>query len=309
MHDAAQEPSVRYQQTRQAIVRALAVQGAASPSTLLWLCYDPVLHDTLRLQDKKIARLHLDVPAHLEIPATHRPGFVPLEQGLDDDMFEASVTIAVQETQGDALNLDSGRSVCAWLRAKPEAIHRLQRMSSLAKVGEGMRWVRWHDPRVLQQLWPVLDSGQQSCFTQGCSAWTFIDIDGTVQSLASFQNGASSASSDVPIESFSLRSSQWQRLGHNGLSLRIVSQWREACLEASAAGQSTSATFILPRICGLLQQASSYGFVQTDDLSAYTLHHLQGGSLQDTDTQQRMQRALLDPGSLSFHLKALRELS
>jgi hypothetical protein len=303
MLDATQQLSVRYQQIRQAVVKTLAVSGV--PIMPLWLCYDPVLQDTLQLEDKVVPVRHLELPLHLKIPTAHRPGFVLLENGTDDTLFENSVTVAVQETQHDALNLESGRSVCAWLRATPEAIRRLQGMSCLTKAHEGRRWLRWHDPRVLQTLWPVLECDQQACFTQGCSAWAFIDIDGAVQNMIPFPNGVASASSVVPLESFSLRTPQWQRLAHNGLALGIVHQWREASLEAGASVQPVSAVSILSRIHGLLLQASGHGFAQTDDLRSYAMHHLQGGSLQDPQSKDRLQRALLDPGSLSFHLKAL----
>jgi len=283
----------------EAVARLLVPDAARLP---LWLLYDPVLNDPLQLRDRSEERLWLRLPAHVDIEPASRPGFIRLSGDLDDRLFDSSVAASEAETLGDALNVGTGRAVCGWFRAETTTVQRLCAAGVQTQVGVAYRWVRWHDPRVMCQLWPILKPAQRSTILDNGACAVIVDLLGQVQRLqgtdelnprpAPPQSGPVASA----IDGWGLDHAQWHTLSDTALVISLLSGLRED-------GLIPDATWPL-RLHALLAQARERGMAQDDDLRAYVRFVIEG-QVQGLDFDEAISVARSDPGSLVFALKEL----
>ncbi len=275
---------------RYSIERLMAPTAEPLP---LWLLYDPLLNDPLELRDRPEARVLLRLPDHVAIEPGLRPGFIQLTADLDDRLFESSLAACEAETCGDALNLGDGRSICGWFRASRATVNGLCSASVQAQRGVALRWLRWHDPRVLCQLWPVLKPTQRAGILGGGACAAIVDLLGHVQ----FIRGAESTDPGrvpAPTSDWDLDAAQWRTLSDTALVIALLARLRDEGLIADAAWPL--------RLHVLLGDARMRGLVQDDDLLAYVCFVVQG-HVQGMDFDEAMAAARMDPGSLAFALK------
>jgi hypothetical protein len=274
----------------ESIERLMAPGAEPQP---LWLLYDPVLNDPLGLRDRPEVRLPLRLPDHVAIEPELRPGFIQLAADLDDRLFESSVAACEAETQVDALNVGEGRSICGWFRAPRITIDRLRSASVQAQRGAGLRWVRWHDPRVLCQLWPVLKPTQRAGILGAGACGAMVDLLGHVQLIRGAESPAPSRVAE-PTSDWDLDAAQWRTLSDTALVISLLARLR-------ADGLVADPTWPL-RLHVLLGEARMRGVSQDDDLLAYVCFVVQG-HVQGMDFDEALATARLDPGSLGFALK------
>ena len=276
---------------RESIERLMAPRAKPLP---LWLLYDPILNDPLELRDRPEARIPLRLPDRVDVESGLRPGFVELTADLDDRLFDLSVTACEAETQVDALNLAEGRSICGWFRASRITIDCLSSASVQTQRGVALRWVRWHDPRVLCQLWPVLTPMQRAAILADGECAAIIDLLGHVQLIRGDEEAGSSRASTPsngsihrPTTEWGLDAAQWRTLSDTALVISLLAKLRDDGLVADH-------TWPL-RLRVLLGDARLRGITQDDDLAAYVCFLVKGHA-QGEDFEEAIAAARPDPG-------------
>lgn len=182
-----------------------------------FLLYDPRLQDPLGVLDGRNrgrARWSIQVPAHVPDHIEKQPCLIRLDaqyaigatdaSALDDRLFLESLGVCLTEL-GEVMG---GRAICGWLFSKEDIQLTADRLSSACAavdVSGIRRWLRWQDPRVLGQMWHVLDDVQQTALL-GPNSLFSIDLLGNRRRYG--QEKASSAQ----VQRLALSQDQFRRL-------------------------------------------------------------------------------------------------
>lgn len=278
--------------------QVLAALQSFPEGSKLWLCYDPVLNPSLEAdqfiltdtdRSQQPTQRLLRLPNHLDISEAQRPRFIDLGADLDHRLFEASIVHAAQETVTSA-SCRSSRSICAWVLATEQAITDFAQRTVQRQPGKGERWVRWFDPRVMHQVWPALQSPQQSQLLSGINAWVMPDLWGRVQVLMPPPAAATASST-----SLGLTPPQWAMLMRSHTVIDGLAYHEQ--LGHDLTGDTVRD---LHHTLAHLETLSLTSETDREDLLKVVIQHPL--ALQDEGVQQAINMARQDPGALTFHL-------
>ncbi|MDB0567588.1 DUF4123 domain-containing protein [Ralstonia solanacearum] len=302
---------------RQAVLQHLTVLRTRWPDGGLYLLYVPGEDDPLRLSGNQPRTQAIVRQSMLnDIDEAFLPRVITLDcrrvaaylletdAALDDPLLEAS--IALVGSRGGQGGEETSYAVCGWIASSDDAGTIARRLSdsvrrSDPRIGRIVR-LRWHDPRVLSQMWPQLPAEQRVALLGTQLAWVAINAVGQV---AVFDAGAEKVAIDQSNPPLLVPdAAQWNRLHNVALVNRLLELWRER-LRATGGALPQDAVDVLHRhVAQALRHKLDGRDAQTYVLVALGLRE---GFEQDTDWCAAIQAAAQAPGTFEDHVAALPE--
>lgn len=159
--------------------RQLAEHLFADDAMTAWLLIDAMQRDVRDYlpEDVPDEDIHVVPLGRRDIPCERYPHLIAIHEH-DVERVRASLEAACDE-QGDAdLEQESGFAVGGWLvtDTQPRRLARyLAACMSQRMPGHGRKYFRWADRRVLEWMWPVMDSLARASLLGPIATWWTLD--------------------------------------------------------------------------------------------------------------------------------------
>ncbi|HEU4621022.1 MAG TPA: hypothetical protein VFS42_02255 [Burkholderiaceae bacterium] len=313
---------------RQSVISAVQAATHARPLARLHLLYAPELADPLSLREstaRETALMHPPKPWRLR--GDQLPRVITLDcrqvaaflletdPGLDDPLFEASISRAHAEVFGGAAldptlrNDDphaTRRGVCGWIVSSDSAqaiAHRIGRFSHQHR--NGPRWLRWHDPDRFEHIWPTLDAHWREVVLGDDATWVAPGAQGEIVCYASpAASEIASAPTDDKTNAEQLTPAHWAVIDHVPIVNDLRERWRGMLAEDGKPLPHDA----IARLHSLVAQAREHGF-DGGDLAIYVLTavQLRPGATRSAPFTSMLQRLRAEGGDLRHGLHQLDE--
>lgn len=197
------------------------------------------------------------------------PWLVPLDLSLPEDaqLFDESISQALNEIEPQQIKKGSGRLISGWLASNvtPEetAIH-IGKSALQSNNGKDIL-LRYYDPAVAPLLWNILDSWQRQRMLGPVTSWYSVDGDGQLIKRAGLMQQTFQMSHSV-----SLCPESWGDIGLIAVINSILRDYRLNNTNAPRLDELSVFQTIMPA----LKRARDYPFKNKDDLIAYGMHAL-----------------------------------
>lgn len=240
---------------RRQLLAAVQKAKALQPDAHLHLLYAPELADPLQLADETRRAQALIRPVGVEQAwlgeAAQLPRVITLDcrriasyllesdPGLDDPLFEASITQAHAEVclglgvDTGLTNDDAGHAactVCGWIVSEDSAAtiaQRIGRQSRANHPGHRGEWVRWYNPIHLDAVWRSLTAEQRHSLI-GNATWLAHDATARLTTYRAADHDAPERADTAPSVG-RLDRDQWQLLDNAVLVAGLARSWQGLC--------------------------------------------------------------------------------
>ncbi|HBN9879245.1 TPA: DUF4123 domain-containing protein [Pseudomonas aeruginosa] len=178
---------------------------SAKSGSRLHILIDPTLDDPFPEQASRKVPLPI---VHEGLRAAHRPYL--LRANIQGKQFERSLLLATQEAARQRDDVPGARAICGWIftTVTSDALAEHLAHHGLLPTSEGVRLLRYWDPRVMDLMCPMLESHQLHALMGPAVAWHWAGRDAHLRTLLA---PASSGSSRYSLE---LTPEQQQVLAH-----------------------------------------------------------------------------------------------
>lgn len=197
------------------------------------------------------------------------PWLVPLDLSLPEDaqLFDDSISLALDEIEPQLIKKGSGRLISGWLasNATPEEAAFHIGKSAQQSNNEKDILLRYYDPAVAPLLWNILDSWQQQRLLGPVTSWYSICGDGKLIKRIGLEQQTFQMSHSV-----SLSPESWRDIGLIAVINSILCDYRLNNINVSRLDELSVFRAIMPA----LKRARDYPFKTKDDLIAYGMHAL-----------------------------------
>jgi hypothetical protein len=188
--------------------RQLGTRLFADESRQAWLLVDAMqrdVRDCLAL-DVPDTDVHVVPLRRADIPAERSPRLVALD-AHDVDRLRASLAAALAEQADVDVEKGEGFAIGGWLvsnAACPALVRHLGACMGPRVPGEGRKYFRWADRRVMEWMWPGLDAGARAALLGPVRDWWALDRCGQ---LVEYRMPVAH---EIPAASWQLRDTEWQ---------------------------------------------------------------------------------------------------
>ena len=313
---------------RRQLLAAIHDAKASHPDAHLYLLYAPELADPLQLADEARRTQALIRPMGVEQAwlgeTAQLPRVITLDcrrvasyllesdPGLDDPLFEASVTLAHAEVclgmrvDTTLTNDDAGHAegaICGWIVSEESAATIAQRIGSQSRAnhpGHRGEWVRWYNPIHLDAVWRSLSAEQRHSLI-GHATWLAHDAAARLTAYRAADHDAPERADTSPSARL-LDRDQWQALDNAVLVAALARSWQGLC-DAEGRTLPADATDQLHRHALAAQRHG----LDAQDLALYTMTAVQlpAGATQAPEFLQLVEQVVTRGSDLGDGLRNL----
>ncbi len=210
------------------LIQQIGTSLQADDSLRAYLLIDPMLYEPIDAERIAAAALQCwDIPVRRPgIDDDKRPYLLEL-RATAVEILEASVVAAIAELENPELESTRGFAVGGWLLSEEPGdvlVRHFSNIMSPIEPGHGIRYFRLADRRVLEWMWPVLESGQHASLMRPIRQWLVLDRRGAVVRYVPPQVSPEPMAAGMPL--LQLTEAQWRHAHRCEEVQQMLRGWR-----------------------------------------------------------------------------------